>query len=83
MGGPLYIETAVEFSDYLPEIQLHDPTVKVLPAPIINHHINKETIDIALHTVTAPHMPANHKDVKLHMYPCYPLSFSHEVEIII
>lgn len=37
VGGPLDTEAAVEFRDYLLEIQLHDPTVKVLPAPIINH----------------------------------------------
>lgn len=54
MGGPLDTETIVEFSCYLLEIQLHDPTVKVLPAPIINHH--KQSIGIALHTITAPLM---------------------------
>lgn len=54
MGGPLDTETIVEFSCYLLEIQLHDPTVKVLPAPIINHH--KQSIGIVLHTITAPLM---------------------------
>lgn len=29
VGGPLDAETMVEFSGYLLEIQLHDPTVKV------------------------------------------------------
>lgn len=59
VGGPLDAETTVEFSYYLQEIQLRDPTAKVPPAPIINHY--KQSIDIALHTVTAPLMPAKHE----------------------
>lgn len=70
MGGPLDTETIVEFSCYLLEIQLHDPTVKVLPAPIINHH--KQSIGIALHTITAPLMLVESIHFYVIVFTLYP-----------
>lgn len=74
MGGPLDTATIVEFSCYLLEIQLHDPTVKVLPAPIINHH--KQSIGIALHTITVPLMPVEYICFYLILLMLYPLYLS-------